>query len=109
MVATDLYNPDTGSKMPDIDKLFSQVPLPEDFEDSASDSARANLPKSEQVQLGPNEIADQTTRFGPLVTNSQIICAQKATVPANTQKSTNWAMNMWNEWADYRKRTHPDE
>lgn len=46
VVATDLYNPDTGSKMPDIDKLFSQVPLPEDFEDSASDSARANLPKS---------------------------------------------------------------
>ena len=46
-------------------------------------------------------------RFGPTVTESDISNLQKAAVPANTKKNTNWAMNVWTEWASYRKAQIP--
>ena len=49
------------------------------------------------------------TRFRPVVTEEQILKAQVAAVPLNTKKNTNWAVNVWNEWADYRKKECPND
>ena len=39
------------------------------------------------------------------MTESQITAAQKDSVPVNTKKSTNWAVNVWRDWSEYRKQT----
>ena len=39
------------------------------------------------------------SRFGRPVTESQITAAQK------DSKSTNWAVNVWRDWSEYRKQT----
>ena len=45
------------------------------------------------------------------MTDSQIVAAKKASVLANTRKSTNWGLNVWKDWVEYRKQTcsAPDE
>ena len=48
-----------------------------------------------------------SSRFGPLVTESQVTALQKAAVPMNTKKNTNWACKVWSEWAANRKLECP--
>ena len=101
----------------EVDQLFSQVPLPEDFElepvaTMVPGSTDAMVPGSTDAMVpGSTDATDQThviadagpsnQRFGPLVGESDISKLQKAAVPANTKKNTNWALN---EWANYNIR-----
>ena len=50
-------------------------------------------------------------RFMTPVSEAQILQAQEICTPATTNKSTNWSINLWKEWAENRKvcsHEHPD-
>ena len=84
--------------LPEVDQLFSHVPLPNDFEFSAlfADIVSEAPGPILWAQLLSLE-ASGGQHFGPTVTESDISNLQKAAVPANTKKNTNWAMNVWTE------------
>ena len=108
-------------ELSDTDELFAQVLLPDDIidgreqddalvaTDSVGESAKVCYPAPRLESSAAAGCPE--SRFGPPVTDSEIIAAQKASVPANTKKSTNWAVNVWKDWAEYRKQTcsAPDE
>ena len=80
----------------EVDQLFSQVPLPSDF-DSLSDLASSA------------EARNPPSRFSPVVSNSEVNVRPQAAVPANTRKNTNWALNVWHDWAAYRLKHNPSD
>ena len=93
---------------PEIDELFSQVVLPDDVVgmpelDDSLPSSPVHYPVPQLEDSGP--ASSPISRFGRPVTESQITAAQKASVPSNTKKSTNWAVNVWKEWSKYREQT----
>ena len=77
------------------------MPLPTEIEAERNDIRMYSL--EHPVQLVTK------TRFGPVVTEEQILKAQAAAVPLNTKKNTNWAVNVRNEWADYQKKECPND
>ena len=79
-----------------VDRFLSQIP---------SSSFDLDEPLHQQRQ----EDVTSTTRFGPRLTSCDVSAIQKAAVPVNTRKSTNWAVNVWNEWSDYRKQQDPSD
>ena len=98
----------------EIDELFSQVLLPGDvvgmpeLDDSLPPTHSAM--ESAVYYAGPQlEVSGPAgsleSRFGHPVTESQITAVQKASVPFNTRKSTNWAVNVWKDWLKYWKQT----
>ena len=100
---------DDDDELPEVDELFSQVPLPSDFDVGPPQDPS---PSSSLLDSTPDirERADaQASRFGPLVSASDIVSRQKASVPANTRKNSNWAMNVWRDWAEYRSKQNPSD
>ena len=83
-----LFNAGAQSDLPEADWLLSQVPSPTEFDELE----REGVPRA----------VDASARFGSPASSSQIL-----EIPANTRKNTNWAVNVWNEWAEYRKRQDP--
>ena len=98
--ASSLFNPDCD--LSEVDQLFSQIPLPQGLEDGLLEQ-----PKRTRSVTQPSPPED--ARFGPLVTQSQITAVQNSGVPVNTKKNTSWAVNVWTEWADYRRHRCPTE
>ena len=99
-----LYRPSYDVEdMPGVDELLSQVALPTEIETERSDVRMNSLEHRDPVQPATK------TRFGPVVSEEQILKAQAAVVPLNTKKNTNWVVNVWNEWADYRKKQRPND
>ena len=100
-------------ELPEVDKLFSQVPLPEDFElQPAATSIVSGEPSwtSETHQALTTANAQPSgQRFGPIMAECGISKQQEAAIPANTKKNTNWAMNVWKEWVNYCKQHSPDD
>ena len=92
--------------LPDIDELFSQLPdIPDTVSTTTEDGSAANL-----LPMPSTSRANGTSkRFGPLVSATQVTALQKAAVPANTKRNTNWAANVWMEWAANRKLQCPTE
>ena len=70
----------------DLDELFSQIPL---------------LPPLP----GMLECPQGSKRFAPPVSDEEVKVAQASAVPANTKKSTNWAVNVWKDWRESRSKT----
>ena len=108
LLTQSLFDPGLDD-LPEVDPLFSQVPLPEDFElEPVATMVTGSTDATDQTHV----IADtgpSNQRFGPLVSESDISKLQKAAVPANTKKNTNWALNVWKEWANDRKQRSPDD
>lgn len=50
-----------------------------------------------------------TERFRSPVTEQEVKAVQKAAVPQNTQKSTNWALSVWKEWSQSRWSRFPTQ
>ena len=75
--ASSLFNPDCD--LSEVDQLFSQIPLPQGLEDGLLEQ-----PKRTRSVTQPSPPED--TRFGPLVTQSQITAVQNSGVPVNTKK-----------------------
>ena len=88
LLTQSLFNP-SEDDLPEVDQLFSQVPLPDDFDN---------------LEPAASGTSTDNGRFGPLVTDSEVSNLQEAAVPTNTKKNTTWAMNVWKEWATYRKQ-----
>ena len=118
------YDPGV-EELPEVDQLLSQVPLPSNFDfadplGAADDNDRdvdelfsqVPLPNDTDVNQSAGRCSNQETgpsgqRFGPLVSDSDISSLQKTAVCANTKKNTTWAVNVWNEWVDYRRQQNP--
>ena len=88
---------------PEIDKLFSQVLLPDDvvgMQELDDPLPRAHSVMKSTVYYASPQLEDSgpanspKSHFGCPVTELQIAVAQKASVPFNTKKSTNWAVNV---------------
>ena len=105
---------DDDDELPEVDELFSQVPLPSDFDfgppqdPSPSSSLQDSTPDIREWADAQAETQQppSTSRFGPLVSASDIVSRQKASVPANTRMNSNWAMNVWRE---YRSKQNPSD
>ena len=102
------------SEFPEVDELFSQIPLPEEFPEqqpcldeyadgNVEQPSSLNLLPEEQVTCTNRSTCSAATRFGPLVTVSEITAVQESGIPTNTKENTNWAVRVWHEWALYRK------
>ena len=68
-----------ADELPEVDQLFSQVPLPSDFDclPTASENPKAKITPS---------------RFGPVMCDTDIAHLQTKAVPVSTR---------WRDWADY--------
>ena len=62
LLTQSLFNPGEDD-LPEVDQLFSQVPLPDDFDEPAASGTSAD-----------------NGRFGPLVTDSEVSNLQEAAV-----------------------------
>ena len=91
--------PDGEGAFPDVDELFSQVPFPSEFDISLAEDS------STPVSLGNHNGADNS-RFAPIVSDSEVAARQRASVPVNTRKNSNWAFNVWRE---YRQKRDPSD
>ena len=86
MVSDEYLNFDQS----EIDELFSQVPSTDEFD-----------------WLNSSTSETSSARFGDPVTSSQVLAVQSGAVPKNTRKNTNWAVNVWSDWTENRKRLCP--
>ena len=98
--------------LPDVDELFSQLPtdlidLPDVYTCGTTEES-SNALEPSPLALMPSS-SSTNNRFGPLVSASEVTALQKSAVPANTKKNTNWAANVWSEWAANRKLQCPTE
>ena len=69
---------DGEGAFPDVDELFSQVPLPLEFDFSLAEDS------STPVSLRNHNGADNS-RFAPIVSDSEVAARQRASVPVNTR------------------------
>ena len=44
-----------------------------------------------------------STRFGPPVSEEDIISKMEGTIPKSTRNSTKWAVKVWDDWVENRK------
>ena len=82
----------------DLDRVLSQVPNPDEIElpELADvESSQAKLPAVSASSL------DASSRFANPVSEFEIQSAQKSAVPANTQKNTSCAVNVWKQWSEH--------
>ena len=78
--------------------LRSVEPLVVDASDEL-DNILSQVPQATHFDQYLVNAAQETDRFRAPVTEDEIKAAQKASVPANTRKSTNWAVSVWSEWS----------
>ena len=112
LVCADGYD-----ELPIVDQLFSQVPLPAEFSFGSEPSVERcktveQTSPMQETEETEREICEESvasaettrsTRFGLLVSRSDIADRQKTSVPPNTHKNTNWALNVWKDWVEYCK------
>ena len=92
----------------DLPELFSQVPLLSDIDLGLPQDPSLNSPVQGSHEICKESDAQAEThrpsRFGPLLSESDISGRQKASVAVNTRKNSNWVLNVWRDWAEYRKK-----
>ena len=72
-----------STEQDNLDNLFSQIIVPEiESDKSVAVSDRFALPKS----------------------SSEAKAAKAKAIPCNTSKNTKWAVNIWKEWSQNRRR-----
>ena len=70
----------------DLEELFANIP-----ETFLAGSSKYAMPEVEQ------------NRFAKPISDEQVKAVQESVIPGNIKKSTNWALNVWNEWSASRK------
>ena len=53
--------------------------------------------------------ASWSSRFAKPVSDEEIRDLKKQAIPANTQKSTSFAVNVWKEWSSHRRAVNPSD
>ena len=96
-----------ASNIPDmdnLDELLSQIPHPDDViipePDSTTEPHPSGVDSASSATYG---------RFGDLVGEAEIKAAQEMSVPANTKKSTSWAVKVWKDWSTHRHTVSPND
>ena len=86
-----LFHALLGDEEDEFDKILSQLPSPESLDPYFPQGA------CNSVQSTPSN-----NRFQDPVSEEEVKAAQKAVIPHNTQKNTNWAVSVWKEWSQSR-------
>jgi hypothetical protein len=95
---------DGDDDLHEIDELFSQVPLPSDIYFGLAQYTSLNSSVHEiSKELEAQAETQRPSRFGPLVSESDISRWQKASVEATERI----VMGVWRECAEYRKKQYP--
>ena len=79
----------------ELDKILSQLPAVESFEQYFPHSATSE------------DATKMVDRFREPVSKEEVKATQKAAVPKNTQKNTNWAVTVWKECSKSRWTRFP--
>ena len=56
-------------------------------------------PHPDVAPTTPPTATSSSSRFAPLKTDSDVEQAKAVTVPQNTRKNTDWAVNVWKDWS----------
>ena len=85
-----------------LDELLSEILKPDDMVIPEPDSTTQPHPSGDSASA-------TNRRFGNLVGDAEIKAAQEMAVPANTKKSTMWAVKVWQDWSKHRRTVSPTE
>ena len=88
--ATDLPEMDC------LDQLLSQVPCPDEIQ------VEPHCSSEQELQDGGETSSAVSTRFANPVGDDEVKAVQESAIPANTQKSTTWAVKVWKDWSANR-------
>ena len=86
--------------LPEVDQYLTQTPR--EFFDFDNPPLHHQAKEREERLLETWEIQQDygkqdTARFGPRVSSSEIAALQETAVPLNTKKNTSWAVNVWDD------------
>ena len=101
--------PTTTSSAPSLASV-PQLPtlLPYAGPTTSSAPSLASVPQpSYAPTLQKQACSKKDTRFAAPKTDAELQQAQKLAVPKTTQKSTQWAVNIWKEWSAQRRDIAP--
>ena len=95
----------------EIDRILSQssfdIPLDDiDIENFLSSALVSDDPIPLAQPSTPHPLPVQTSsasRFAQLKTDNDVEQAIASSIPKNTKKSTDWAVNIWKEWSAHRR------
>ena len=89
----------------DIDQLLSQVPDPTYvcLQIPCIPGPEAPTPSSEST-CNVNPTGTSSSRFAKPISDEEMQNLKKRAIPANTQKSTSFAVNVWKEWSAHRRQ-----
>ena len=87
-----------------IDQLLSQIPDPVSVCPQIP-YIPGSPPPGPSSKCSPQ--ASRSSRFAKPVSDEEIQDLKKQAIPANTQKSTSFAVNVWKEWSSHRKAVNP--
>ena len=82
-----------------VEQLFSQL----SSQISNDELRHLSSTSSSSSPTNKPPINEPRTRFHPPVTDEQVIEVQKSCVPSTTERSTQYAINIWKEWSSNRK------
>ena len=105
----------------ELDKILAQYDFDIPFDDSSNSSANtvnsapvSDDPYHDAVPHAPIQASQphplpcvhksSSSRFAVLKTDSDVDEAKASSVPKNTKKSTDWAVNIWKQWSAHRRR-----
>ena len=103
----------------EIDNILSQcdfdIPLDDiDLQNFLSSAPVTDNPiplaQAPHGQLHPLPVQTSTSsssRFAQLKTDNDVEQAMVSSVPKNTKKSTDWAVNIWRDWSTHRRSVSP--
>ena len=109
VLTQDLFVPE--EYLPEVNQYLTQTP--HEFFDFDNPPLDHQAKEREEKLLEAEEIQhdygkQDTARFGPCVSSSEIAALQEAAVLLNT-KNTSWAVNVWDDWSAYRKVEDPTD
>ena len=99
-----------------LDSLFSQVDLPDVDVGNGAQLLPTNSREEDELDWLFSQVPDSgnqvdvrmddknNDRFTVPKSSSEIEAAKAKAIPCNTTKNTKWAVNIWKEWSESRKR-----
>ena len=97
-------NQPTGAALSEKDDMLASQQNEANTENTETDSLMLLASQQYEVQVGATmeSAPASTSRFGAPVTGDSINQLVTARIPGKTRKTTQWAMNVWREWAVFR-------
>ena len=80
---------------------------PTSFNEEPQNSAFTSSVSESSVSLQPNPSLQQSSRFTVPNSDEEVTAALAGAVPKNTQRTTNWTLNIWKQWTYRMQVCHP--